>query len=189
MRGWRPVSSLISNQAVSASVKKISPTVPLRSIATSLVRAGGGHDKTMYITASRYNWQIYKDQLHFYLMLGIIPLSIVVFLANVFIGPAKLQEIPEGYTPRHWEYFSSPVTRFFARYCFWNPQENYERNLHYLMEEDEIRRMRLMSSKVTRLMRERGDYPNFFQTKVIQRKYLQHLMQDWEDNKFFHRGD
>ncbi|CAG7834329.1 unnamed protein product [Allacma fusca] len=185
MRGLRPVTTF---QAVSATAKMISPTVPFRSIATSLVRKGG-HDRIMTITPSRYNWQQYKDQLHFYIFLGVIPLSVLVFLVNVFVGPATLQEIPEGYTPKHYEYSPHPVTRFLARYYYWNPQENYERNLHYIKEQDEIRKMRLMTWKVRDLMRDRGDYPNFFMTKGIHGKYMQHLIKEWDDNKFFHRGD
>lgn len=63
----------------------------------------GGH-KTMYITPSRFQWHKFKDLTHFYLMLGIIPAAAVVFYSNLFIGPAQLTEIPEGYTPKHWEY-------------------------------------------------------------------------------------
>lgn len=37
-------------------------------------------------------------------MLGVIPAALIVFLTNIYIGPAKLAEIPEGYTPKHWEY-------------------------------------------------------------------------------------
>ena len=72
----------------------------------ALIRqAGGGGDRTFHITPSRYSWAQYKDQLHFYLMLGIIPGLIIVFFVNVFIGPATLAPIPEDYEPKHWEYY------------------------------------------------------------------------------------
>lgn len=54
---------------------------------------------------SRWAWTKFKDYAHFYFMLGLIPCSLVVTGMNVFIGPATLSEIPEGYTPKYWEYY------------------------------------------------------------------------------------
>jgi len=59
----------------------------------------------MKITPSRYQWQEFKDHLHFYTLLGLIPGLGIVFYTNVFIGPAKLAEIPEGYVPKNYEYY------------------------------------------------------------------------------------
>lgn len=65
----------------------------------------GGHGPEEFIIRpSRYQWNKFKDLLHFFVMLGVIPASIVVFCTNVFVGPAKLAPIPEGYVPKHWEY-------------------------------------------------------------------------------------
>lgn len=61
--------------------------------------------KVFPLGPSRWQWNKTKDLLHFYLMLGIIPCGLGVLYANVFIGPATLQEIPEGYEPKYWEYF------------------------------------------------------------------------------------
>lgn len=139
-------------------------------------KPGGHGPKTMQIIPSKYQWQKYKDQLHYYILLGVIPLSAVVLYANIYIGPATLCEIPEGYVPKQWEYYKvttiqwrvkfpntppnqsnsltnlqfflnicelqHPVSRFFARYCIPNQQEIYERNMHYISELDEKRRMR-----------------------------------------------
>lgn len=59
----------------------------------------------MNITPSRFAYNLAKDHLHFYLLLGIIPLSLLVMYVNIFIGPPKLAEIPEGYEPEYWEYY------------------------------------------------------------------------------------
>jgi NADH dehydrogenase (ubiquinone) 1 beta subcomplex subunit 5 len=65
----------------------------------------GGHGpKLMDVQPSRFQWHKFKDMLHFYVMLGVIPVTGLLFYLNVFVGPATLTEIPEGYEPKHWEY-------------------------------------------------------------------------------------
>lgn len=77
----------------------------------------------------RWQWHKFKDMLHYYAMVGLIPVSAIIFYTNVFIGPAQLEPIPEGYVPKHWEYHRHPITRFISRYIHNNPQqvifENY----------------------------------------------------------------
>lgn len=60
--------------------------------------------RVMHIQPSRFQWHKMKDYFHFYFLLGAIPVGIGITLANVFIGPATLEEIPEGYIPKEWEY-------------------------------------------------------------------------------------
>lgn len=72
----------------------------------------GGHGpKSFVITPSRFQWHKFKDMLHFYVMLGVIPIAGIVFYANVFIGPAQLTEAPTDHVPKHWEYHR--VNHFF----------------------------------------------------------------------------
>lgn len=68
--------------------------------------------RLMPIQPSRFQWNKFKDQLHFYAMLGLIPGLIGVFLVNVFVGPATLSKVPDGYEPKHWEYFNVSVNFF-----------------------------------------------------------------------------
>ena len=56
------------------------------------------------VTTSRFQWNKFKDLLNFYVLLGVIPVVAISVYANVFIGPAKLAEIPADYEPKHWEY-------------------------------------------------------------------------------------
>lgn len=66
--------------------------------------SGDHGPRTINITASRFQWHKFKDLFHFYVLIGIIPVSILLFYVNVFIGPATLTPLPDDYTPQHWEY-------------------------------------------------------------------------------------
>lgn len=61
--------------------------------------------KTFPLVPSRWQWIKFKDYVNLYIMIGIIPVSLIIAYSNIFIGPATLSEIPEGYVPKHWEYF------------------------------------------------------------------------------------
>lgn len=60
--------------------------------------------RLMPMQPTRFQWHKFKDLFHYYIMVGAIPLTALIFYTNVFIGPATLTEIPEGYEPKHWEY-------------------------------------------------------------------------------------
>uniref|UniRef100_A0A0K8TTY2 NADH dehydrogenase [ubiquinone] 1 beta subcomplex subunit 5, mitochondrial n=1 Tax=Tabanus bromius TaxID=304241 RepID=A0A0K8TTY2_TABBR len=125
-----------------------------------------GH-KTFFITPSRFQWHKFKDMLHFYVMLGVIPITAIVFYCNIFIGPATLTPIPEGYTPKHWEYHRHPISRFLARYIYPSPQEGYEKMLHYLYEENEKAQIRKLETQVREKMSERNDYQAYYYRPAI----------------------
>jgi NADH dehydrogenase (ubiquinone) 1 beta subcomplex subunit 5 len=73
--------------------------------------SGGHGPRLMPLTPSRWQWHKFKDMAHYYFMVGLIPVGLIVFYANVFIGPAKLAEIPEGYEPKQWEYCRVGIQR------------------------------------------------------------------------------
>lgn len=120
----------------------------------------GGHERTMPIVPSTFMRRKFYDSVGFYFFLTAIPLSIMTFLVNIYVGPAELTEIPEDYEPKHWEYFrvydsflskwfkfeaaiiwasftQHPVSRFLARYVYPNPQQEYEKAMHMYAEEGE----------------------------------------------------
>lgn len=70
---------------------------------TDALRYMSGHNN-MAIKPSRWSWNRFKDLVHFYFFLGAIPATAVILYINLFIGPARLAEIPEGYTPEPYEY-------------------------------------------------------------------------------------
>lgn len=64
-----------------------------------------GHGPRIFpLQPSRWQWTKFKDLVHYYVMIGLIPVTAIILYANIFTGPATLTEIPEGYTPKHWEY-------------------------------------------------------------------------------------
>uniref|UniRef100_A0A6M2E217 NADH dehydrogenase [ubiquinone] 1 beta subcomplex subunit 5, mitochondrial n=1 Tax=Xenopsylla cheopis TaxID=163159 RepID=A0A6M2E217_XENCH len=91
-------------------------------------------------------------------MVGLIPVGILVFCVNVFVGPATLTEIPEGYVPKHWEYHRHPITRFIARYIHPSPQQEYEKYMHLLYEENEKKQLRILTEQINNKMYQRQDY-------------------------------
>ncbi|XP_045620413.1 NADH dehydrogenase [ubiquinone] 1 beta subcomplex subunit 5, mitochondrial [Procambarus clarkii] len=151
-------------------------SLPFRSACTPaqclaiIRREMGGHGpRKMVITPSRWQWHKYKDMLHFYTMLGVIPLGTLVFLVNVFIGPAELAPIPEGYTPKYWEYYSHPISRFLSRYMCTSHQQDYEKYLHFMYDENEKKQIRLTEKKVRDLMSERGDSKAMYYRPILTR--------------------
>ncbi|XP_045514523.1 NADH dehydrogenase [ubiquinone] 1 beta subcomplex subunit 5, mitochondrial [Pieris brassicae] len=129
-----------------------------------------GH-KTMAMQPSRWQWHKFKDMLHLYFMVGLIPVGAIIFYSNVFIGPAQLTPIPSDYTPKHWEYHRHPITRFIARYIHNSPQQEYEKFLHFIDEEAQKMKLRQLEKDVVSKMAERHDYQAYYYRPMIN-KYL-----------------
>ena len=114
--------------------------------------------RVMEVTASRWQWHKTKDWLHFYTFMGIIPAGLLIFYCNVFIGPATLEPIPEGYIPKQWEYYRHPITRFLARYVFPNTQMEYEKFLHKAKTTSNKTKLYLLRQKI---MEDIQDHENY----------------------------
>lgn len=151
---------------------KVLANTSLRSIASSikngqrqealqLIRRMGS-ERTMQPTPSRFEYNRFKDHLHFYVLLGVIPLTIATTYINLTYGESQLVDIPEDYEPKYWEYQKHPVSRFFARTFMQNPQQSYEMRLHHLKTEEDSLKHRAMEIKVKELIKERGDYRSWY---------------------------
>ncbi len=92
-------------------INVINLTMTTFCILIEVVRKMSGHE-IMHIKPSRWSWNRFKDLLNFYVMLGVIPATVVITYINLFIGPAKLVEIPEGYVPEVHEYYAVSVKTF-----------------------------------------------------------------------------
>jgi len=89
-------------------------------------------------------------------MLGLITIAAIITASNLFIGPAELIDIPEGYEPKHWEYYRSPITRFISRYLMESPEMVYERHMHFLREEKEAHIFARLEEKIDMLVGDIG---------------------------------
>ncbi|XP_059048724.1 NADH dehydrogenase [ubiquinone] 1 beta subcomplex subunit 5, mitochondrial [Achroia grisella] len=130
-----------------------------------------GHHKTFAMQPSRFQWHKFKDMFHYYVMVGLIPVSLILFYSNIFIGPAQLTPIPEDYNPKHWEYHRHPVTRFIARYVHNNPQQEYEKFMHFIDEEAQKIKLRALEKQIIKKMGERQDYQAYYYMPMVN-KYM-----------------
>ncbi|ENN72168.1 NADH dehydrogenase [ubiquinone] 1 beta subcomplex subunit 5, mitochondrial [Dendroctonus ponderosae] len=120
---------------------------------------------------SKWNWTIFKDMFNFYLVLGAIPCALFTIYMNLFVGPATLTPIPEGYTPKYWEYYRNPITRFLIRYIHHSPQQDYEKFLTYLHVEQEKIMLRKLENEIMNKMKERNDYQAYYYQPIVAKYY------------------
>ena len=129
-------------------------------------------------------WDKFKDHFHFYLLLGIVPLTLITTYANIFIGQAQLTEIPEGYTPHYWEYFKvweiflyakfslgllppfavsqHPVSRFIAKHILYDKSLDYETFVAKLTEESETVILKKIERELRAEMSEKADNKTWY---------------------------
>ncbi|XP_033642274.1 NADH dehydrogenase [ubiquinone] 1 beta subcomplex subunit 5, mitochondrial-like [Asterias rubens] len=117
----------------------------------------GGKARKFFVKPTRYGDLRFLRAARYYFLLTGVPCVIGITCINVFVGPAQLAEIPEGYTPKEFEYHKHPITRFITKYFVNTPQQEYEKMAHYLDIEKEKIGARKAEKTVRRLMRERGD--------------------------------
>ncbi|XP_068137166.1 NADH dehydrogenase [ubiquinone] 1 beta subcomplex subunit 5, mitochondrial [Hyperolius riggenbachi] len=135
--------------------------------ATVPLRFSSSHGKKLFVIGPTvYHDKKFLSYLKFYVLLGVIPAAIAITLINIFIGPAELAEIPEGYVPEEWEYYQHPITRWISRNMYPTFQESYEKGMAIIHIESEKRQLRLYEDIAERAMERRGDGPWFFHTTV-----------------------
>jgi len=114
----------------------------------------GGHKKTLEFVPTNFEWRKFKDHLHFYVMLGVLPIVAIISAANLLVGPGELIDVPDDYEPKHWEYYKSPVSQFIARHFTDSPEKIYERHMHFLAVEKDKILMRKLEKKIDLLVGE-----------------------------------
>jgi len=115
------------------------------------------------------------DEWHYMFCLVSLPFALFVFYCNVFIGPATLTEIPEGYEPEHWEYYKHPITRGWS-YLLDHPEPvEHEMKMSKIYQEILWEEKLIWEKKVKELMRDRQDYKAWYflpmPVEPIEKKY------------------
>lgn len=157
-----PVLSAFNRAGFAA--KTVSGILLKRAVAQNanqIRQMSGGHNKFV-VQPTRWQWHKFKDLLHLYTFVGAIPLGLISLYANVFIGPAELAPIPEGYVPQEHEYFRHPITRFLKKYVMESEQEGYERHMHFIWEVVDKAQWKKIEDEVQRLQQSRGDYEHWY---------------------------
>lgn len=128
-----------------------------RQKGLSLVaRRWSGHN-AMEITPTNFEWTFLKNVLHFWIVIATVPLSVFLAIVNIRANP-ELTEIPEGYEPRHWEYYKHPVARFMAKY-FYSPVElDHEIKLAYFDRTSETLLQKKIHADVKKTMQFYNDH-------------------------------
>ncbi|KAE8752329.1 hypothetical protein FOCC_FOCC001122 [Frankliniella occidentalis] len=152
IHGTKGVSNILLNRAILKNVQQVRQM------------SGGDHNKFI-IQPTRWQWNKFKDMVHMYVLIGMIPLGLISTYCNVFIGPAQLAPIPEGYTPKEYEYHRHPITRFFASFME-SEQEAYEKHMHILWAEYDASEFRRIDKEITALIQSRGDYQKYYYLPV-----------------------
>eukprot|EP00092_Neocalanus_flemingeri_P025638 GFUD01027795.1.p1 GENE.GFUD01027795.1~~GFUD01027795.1.p1 ORF type:complete len:178 (-),score=31.75 GFUD01027795.1:115-648(-) len=151
--------------AVFSSLRSICKPSSIKSILKTQVRNDGHY--SVPIRPSRWVYDKFKDDVHWYFMLAAIPIGISVTLMNLLVGPAELRQVPEGYVPTEDEYYRNPITRLIMRHFKTGFQENYEVHLHNMWELEKISEMTQLKREVKRQMAIHGDYKGWYHREDI----------------------
>ncbi|XP_060604191.1 NADH dehydrogenase [ubiquinone] 1 beta subcomplex subunit 5, mitochondrial-like [Ruditapes philippinarum] len=103
-----------------------------------------------------------KDDLYYFLGLGIIPAGLFITYLNVTQGPAQLVDTPEGYVPEPHEYHRLPLTRLLAKYGVEPIEKKHERTLYYLHKADEKRKSTILQMEVRCLQKEKPENKGWY---------------------------
>lgn len=141
-----------------------SPFLKVKNTQKAVSRNVGMLDvnRKMLVMPAKYIYNVLYDQFIFFTLLGVIPVVLTVFCANIFVGPAELKDIPEGYEPKEYEYYKGPIQRFLAKYFHTSYQETYEKSLHVVYHEQDKAEFRELERKVKKLQDKRNDYKGWY---------------------------
>lgn len=164
----RPSLSRGAHSVIRSVVNRPQQTQTAKNLQYVIVRQmGGAHGPPKMIkTPSRAVYNMLKDEFHFFFMLGVIPVALLITGANLFIGQAELTDIPEGYQPHSYEYEKDPIKRFIARYMVKPYEKTYEQNLAFQWMDSVNKQQRRQAKKVRELMQQNQDYKAWYYVPV-----------------------
>lgn len=142
-----------------------------------ITKRWSGHN-AMEIEPTNFDYKRLKDRIHFYFMISMVPCMVVAAIINVRANP-ELTEIPEGYEPRHWEYFKHPVSRFLAKHLFMPDDIDKEMMLGKMEKKSENRIMTMIANEVDKVMSFYNDHRTKY-FKPYLAEYYRHGRESYE---------
>merc|ERR1712012_1469632 len=100
-------SRFVSGQILRGSKQRLLSTTKARAKLPDVQ----GDGSKINIVPSRWNWEIWKNNIHMHILAWFGPMGAFITHVNVTQGPAKLEPIPEGYLPKEHEYYPHPIRR------------------------------------------------------------------------------
>jgi len=149
---------------------------------TVIAKRNSGHGRVMVIKPSQHTYFRVKDHFMFYTAVGVGVYMAIWLYFEIFVGPAELRDIPEGYEPHWWEYEHHPITQVLCKYIWRNPQMEHEKMLHILQDENNKVTMRKLEERVRMLMFERTDY-KAWHYQSVSAKWVE--FEDWKTKQIF----
>jgi len=121
-----------------------------------------GHARTITRLPNSTTWMRVKDLTHFYLAVGAIVFGGTALVVDTLYGPCQLQDTPEDYEPRFWQYEKHPMYQLIIRYSSQNPQKNFEQQLGFIDNYTKKEMWEREELRARRLMYERQDYKAWY---------------------------
>merc|ERR1711997_9215 len=118
-------------------------------------------ESQLNIKPADFNLRRGIDIMLFWITAWSLPFLAIVVYNSVFIGPAKLKPLPEGYEPREEEYEMYPITRWLVKNVWMSEQQEHE--LQMCIEHQQVmhNRQKQLMAEVRRVITEEGDYAAF----------------------------
>ncbi|PAV85819.1 hypothetical protein WR25_11345 [Diploscapter pachys] len=138
---WRNSMAVLSKAArlgFNLAVKQTRAQLPIQ------VRHGGHGPTFLRKGHGQYKIGRGRDMFHFYFFcLGIFPPIALLIWAHIVYGPCQLtDDSGDGPPPHNWQYQSTPLRQWWAKYFGYNPVQNYEMRIEYWNEIEGDQRMK-----------------------------------------------
>ncbi|ESO82349.1 hypothetical protein LOTGIDRAFT_237068 [Lottia gigantea] len=133
----------------------------LPKLQTISVRSMAGKAKIVR-HHTQFEWQSFKDDVWFWTMFWLVPVGLIMGYANFVVGQAELSDIPEGYEPKHYEYYKGPIERWFSKYIYDSYEYDYHKKMIEHIDEMEKLALRDREEKVKSLMLKKQDCKSWY---------------------------
>ncbi|XP_033764074.1 NADH dehydrogenase [ubiquinone] 1 beta subcomplex subunit 5, mitochondrial-like [Pecten maximus] len=152
-RGLKAVLPILRSSPKTPAIKQAGPVV---------MSTRGGAGRSMVLRPGIYLDRMWRDSVHFFILLGTIPVLTLATLANLFLTHGELTDLPEDRVPQTWEYHQHPITRFIAKNIVRSPEKLYETHMAMMYEQDQKRKLRKLDAQVKRVMLDRQDVRGWY---------------------------